>query len=102
MTKDDLLQAGKVAAFALIAWATPPRCEQKLVGLEFLGQAERWQHRWPIELLQRTTIRFYPVSAGGGRALGSDTWSFIERRISGMFRPGKSTTWSPGDGDAVW
>ena len=76
--------------------------EQKLVGLEFLGQAERWQHRWPIELLQRTTIRFYPVSIDGGRALGADMWSFIERRISAIFRPGKQTTWRPGDGDALW
>ena len=30
MTKDDVLRVGKVAAFALIAWATPPRWWRKV------------------------------------------------------------------------
>jgi hypothetical protein len=40
MTKDDLLQAGKVAAFALIAWATPPRWWRKVaVAMPNVGTA---------------------------------------------------------------
>lgn len=61
--------------------------ERGLEGLEFLGQAEPWQHRWPINLRYRTTIRFYPLSVSAGRALGLDAWSFVERCISGIFRP---------------
>ena len=76
--------------------------EQKLEALEFLGQAERWQHRWPIELFHGTTVRFYPLSANGAFTLARDTWSFIKRRFGGVFRPERRTTWRPSDGETVW
>lgn len=76
--------------------------EQRLDALEFLGQAERWQHRWPIELVHGTTIRFYPPSINGGFALAHDTWDFIERRLGGVVRSERRTTWRPNDGGTVW
>jgi CelD/BcsL family acetyltransferase involved in cellulose biosynthesis len=75
-------------------------CEQRLDGLEFLGQAERWQHRWPIKLRYHTTVRFYPLLINGGLALGHDTWCFIRRRVSQIFCAEKPTTWRPND--AAW
>ncbi len=70
-------------------------CEQRLDGLEFLGQAERWERRWPIKLRYHTTARFYPPSINGGLAFGYDSLSFMIRRVSQIFRPEKTMKWRP-------
>jgi len=66
--------------------------ERRLDALEFLGQAERWQCRWPIELGYRTTIRFYPVSIDGSLALVHDTWNFSVNRIKKILHRGEGVT----------
>ncbi len=37
-------------------------CEKGLVACEFLGSAETWQKRWPIEFTPHSRLRFYPLS----------------------------------------
>ena len=70
--------------------------EQRLDGLEFLGQAERWQRRWPIKLRYHTTVRFYPFSISGSLAFVYDTLDFMIRRSrSNRFRTEKPTTQDP-------
>jgi CelD/BcsL family acetyltransferase involved in cellulose biosynthesis len=71
--------------------------ERGLDGLEFLGHAEQWQHRWPINVRYRTTIRFYPLSLDGGCVLGEDAWRFVKRRVNGIFRPDSRTTGGSSD-----
>lgn len=38
-------------------------CEKGLAGYEFLGSAEKFQTRWPIELTAYSRVRYYPLSA---------------------------------------
>jgi CelD/BcsL family acetyltransferase involved in cellulose biosynthesis len=47
-------------------------CEQKLEACEFLGSAEDWQRRWPIQLRHYTNVRLYPYSFYGALALCLD------------------------------
>ena len=54
--------------------------EQRLDAVEFLGQAEPWQVRWPIELRFRTTMKFYPFSIDGSLALGRDAAAILSRQ----------------------
>lgn len=58
-------------------------CERGLEAVEFLGVAEEWQRRWPIVLRQHSTLRWYPLSPGGGLALAADATGFVARRVSG-------------------
>ncbi len=76
--------------------------EQKLGGVEFLGQAERWQHRWSIDLRYCTTFRFYPISTGGALALGQDSLNFMASRIAKIVRPNVHSRWSSGDDESKW
>jgi CelD/BcsL family acetyltransferase involved in cellulose biosynthesis len=76
--------------------------EQRLEAFEFLGQAERWQHRWPIDLRYRSTVRFYPLSVGGSLALGQDTWNFWVNRVNRTFSRGKRLRWSSSDKETKW
>ena len=55
-------------------------CEHGLHAFEHLGEAEEWQRRWPVEVRHYTTLRLYPISAGGGAALTLDTLDFVHRR----------------------
>ena len=60
-------------------------CEEGLKGFEFLGIAEAWQDRWPIESWQHTTLRYYPVSLGGGLSFGVDMYRFGGQRLKAAF-----------------
>jgi CelD/BcsL family acetyltransferase involved in cellulose biosynthesis len=61
-------------------------CERNLAACEFLGLAETWQQRWPIEIRQYTSARFYPPSVASGLALGADVWHFAVRERLGALR----------------
>lgn len=56
-------------------------CEGGLEGCEFLGVAEEWQRRWPVEIRQQSSIRVYPISLRGGLALACDTANLLGRRL---------------------
>ena len=60
-------------------------CEEGLVAHEFLGRAEPWQQRWPIEIWRHTTLRYYPVSFHGGLSLGADVCHFGGQRLKAAF-----------------
>lgn len=47
-------------------------CDKGLAAYEFLGSAETWQKRWPIELTPYSRVRFYPLSPRSLLALGED------------------------------
>lgn len=57
-------------------------CERGLVAHEFLGGAEHWQARWPIELRRDLTPRFYPLSLRGGVALSLDACEIAVKRAT--------------------
>jgi len=76
--------------------------ERKFDALEFLGQAERWQRRWPIELRYRTTIRFYPISIDGSLALVHDTWNFSVNRINKILHRNEALRWSSSGMESTW
>ena len=48
---------------------------------EFLGKAEEYQRRWPIERHMHSTVHFYPYSVTGGLALAGDVGGYIVTRL---------------------
>jgi hypothetical protein len=47
-------------------------CEKGLAAYEFLGSAEKFQTRWPIELTAYSRLRYYPLSPSGALAACDD------------------------------
>ncbi len=56
-------------------------CEQKLEAFEFLGEAETWHRRWPVEPCHFTTLYFYPHSMTGLVMLGHDCLRYVLNRV---------------------
>ena len=52
-----------------------------LSGCEFLGLAEAWQRRWPVDTRSYTGFRFYPVSLRGGLAFTTDAIRHLRDRV---------------------
>lgn len=52
-------------------------CESGLRAHEYLGSAEGWQQRWPVETRSHDTVRFYPRSMRGGLALTADSLGYL-------------------------
>jgi CelD/BcsL family acetyltransferase involved in cellulose biosynthesis len=76
-------------------------CEQGLTAYEFLGSAEKFQTRWPIQLTPYSRARYYPFSLLGLAALCIDACriplNHLKRRLrakggslSGFIRPGRA------------
>ena len=55
-------------------------CERGLDGCEYLGIAEEWQRRWPVNIRQYGGLRFYPASLRGGISLLTDAAGLLGRR----------------------
>jgi CelD/BcsL family acetyltransferase involved in cellulose biosynthesis len=70
---------GRVLTHDILRWASG----RGLRALEHLGVAETWQRRWPIEIRQHSTLRYYPASPRGGLAFAVDSFGFVGRRLNG-------------------
>jgi CelD/BcsL family acetyltransferase involved in cellulose biosynthesis len=66
---------GILSTHELFRWAS----ERGLAACEHLGEAEEWQRRWPYEVRERSTFRFYPRRPGAALALGLDAVQFARR-----------------------
>lgn len=66
---------GILSTHELCRWAI----EQGLEGLEHLGRAEQWQRRWPHQVRECSTFRFYPRRLGAVLAFGVDAAEFARR-----------------------
>ena len=66
---------GILANHELFQWCV----ERGLEGCEHLGQAEEWQRRWPFEVRELSTFRFYPLRLGAAVALGLDAAAHARR-----------------------
>lgn len=63
---------GILSNHELLRWAS----DRGLTHLEHLGMEEDWQRRWPHEVRELGTFRFYPRRATAALALGSDVAAF--------------------------
>ena len=68
---------GILANHELFRWCI----EQGLEGCEHLGDAEEWQRRWPFEVRERSTFRFYPPRLGAAVAFGFDAAAYAQRGV---------------------
>ena len=68
---------GILSTHELIRWAIGRGLER----CEHLGTAETWQRRWPFELREQSTFRFYPPRPAGALALGRDSLDFARRYL---------------------
>ena len=59
----------------LLRWAS----ERGLTHLEHLGMEEEWQRRWPFEVREFGTFRFYPRRAAAALAFGTDVAVYATR-----------------------
>jgi CelD/BcsL family acetyltransferase involved in cellulose biosynthesis len=66
---------GILSNHELLRWAA----DRGLAGLEHLGMQEDWQRRWPHELREFGTFRFYPRRAAAAVAFGSDVVLYATR-----------------------
>jgi CelD/BcsL family acetyltransferase involved in cellulose biosynthesis len=67
---------GILSTHELIRWAA----DRGLATCEHLGSAEAWQRRWPFQLKEQSTFRFYPWRLGGALSFTADAASFAARR----------------------
>ncbi|MEX0753316.1 MAG: GNAT family N-acetyltransferase [Xanthobacteraceae bacterium] len=78
-------------------------CDKGLVAFEFLGAAEKFQTRWPIELTVYSRLRFYPLSLRGLAAFCDDAcrlpfnhlkarWRSRSGSLSEFIRPAAKTS----------
>jgi CelD/BcsL family acetyltransferase involved in cellulose biosynthesis len=68
-----------------------------LSACELLGSAETWQKRWPIEVDEYTTVRFYPRSVNGAALFAEDAIASTFRRLAGTASVRRSNFISPLD-----
>ena len=68
---------------------------QGLEGLEHLGRAEQWQRRWPHEVRDCSTFRFYPRRLGAAVAFGLDAAAYARRGAAPRGAPGARASEKP-------
>ncbi len=61
-------------------------CDKGLAACEFLGSAETWQKRWPIELTPYSRLRFYPLSLRSLLAVSEDACRLPLNRLKSKWR----------------
>ncbi len=61
-------------------------CEKRFAALEFLGSAEKWQQRWPVELRAYSRVRFYPLSLRSIVAVCDDAFRLPLNRMRSKWR----------------